>query len=116
MDIIKNNLANILTIARLFLLPIIIALFYLEASWGGVAIWLCFFIYIIASITDFFDGYIARKYNQITAFGTFLDPISDKIFVATLLLLLVAFNKVTGACIICLILIFMRKFLVSGLR
>lgn len=116
MDIIKNNLANILTVARLFMLPIIIALFFAEEAWGGIAIWLCLLIYAIAAITDFFDGYIARKFNQITEFGTFLDPISDKVFVSTLLILLVAFGKIEGLWIICVILIFAREFLVSGLR
>lgn len=116
MDIIKNNLANILTVARLFMLPVIIALFFAEEAWGGIAIWLCALVYVIAAATDFFDGYIARKYNQITEFGTFLDPISDKIFVSTLLILLVAFGKVEGLWIICVILIFAREFLVSGLR
>ena len=116
MDIIKNNLANILTVARLFMLPVIIALFFAEEAWGGIAIWLCVLVYAIAAATDFFDGYIARKYNQITDFGTFLDPISDKIFVSTLLILLVAFGKIEGLWIICVILIFAREFLVSGLR
>ncbi|MGH1403550.1 MAG: CDP-diacylglycerol--glycerol-3-phosphate 3-phosphatidyltransferase [Alphaproteobacteria bacterium] len=116
MDIIKNNIANILTISRLFLLPVIIALFYAESSWGGFAIWLCLFFYIIASITDYFDGYIARKLNQISAFGTFLDPISDKIFVSSLLILLTAFGKIDGLWLICVILIFAREFMISGLR
>ncbi|PCJ98640.1 MAG: CDP-diacylglycerol--glycerol-3-phosphate 3-phosphatidyltransferase [Zetaproteobacteria bacterium] len=116
MDIIKNNLANILTVARLFLLPVIIFLFYVEDTWGSIAAWLCLLVYAIAAATDFFDGYIARKYNQITDFGTFLDPISDKIFVSTLLILLVAFGQIQGLWIICVILIFAREFLVSGLR
>lgn len=116
MNMIKNNLANILTVARLFLLPLIIALFFVEETWGGFAVWLCFFIYIIGAITDFFDGYIARKLNQISAFGTFLDPISDKIYVATLLILLVAFERVTGVGILLVIIIFAREFLISGLR
>lgn len=116
MELIKNNLANILTIARLFLLPVIIALFFMEAYWGGFAAYLCLFIYIIAAITDFFDGYIARKMNQITPFGTFLDPISDKIFVSSLLILLVAFQRIEGLWLILVILIFAREFLVSGLR
>lgn len=116
MDFIKNNLANILTFSRLLLLPVIIALFYLEASWGAAAAWLCFLVFIVSAVTDFFDGYVARKYNQITPFGTFLDPISDKIFVSTLLLLLVAFERITGLWILLVILIFAREFLVSGLR
>lgn len=113
MAFIKNNLANILTIARLLLLPIIIALFYVQTGW---ATWLCLLLYITAAITDFLDGYIARKLNQISAFGTFLDPISDKIFVSTLLILLVAFGQIYGSWIILVILIFAREFLISGLR
>lgn len=116
MDFIKSNLANILTFSRLLLLPVMIALFYLEASWGAVAAWLCFIVFVLSAITDFFDGYVARKYNQITPFGTFLDPISDKIFVATLLVLLVAFGRITGFWILLVLLIFAREFLVSGLR
>lgn len=113
MDIIKNNIANILTVARLLLLPIIIALFFVDTGWSA---WLCLLVYTIGAITDFFDGYLARKLNQISAFGTFLDPISDKIFVSTILILLVAFGQITGAWIILVILIFAREFLVSGLR
>ncbi len=115
-DLIKNNLANILTIARLLLLPVIIGLFFLESSWGGFAAWLCFIVYAAASATDFFDGYVARKYNQISEFGTFLDPISDKIFVSSLMILLVAFGRIEGAWVILVILIFAREFMVSGLR
>ncbi len=116
MEIVKNNLANILTVARLLLLPVIIVLFFLESSWGGFAAWLCLLVYAIASATDFFDGYIARKLNQISDFGTFLDPISDKIFVSSLMILLVAFGRIEGAWIILVILIFSREFMISGLR
>lgn len=116
MTYIKNNLANILTIGRIALLPLIVWLFYLEESLGGLAIWLCLFVYILIAISDYFDGYIARKYDQITWFGTFLDPISDKIVVSTLLVLLVAFGKITGYGIILVLLIFAREFLISGLR
>ena len=116
MDIIRSNIANILTVSRLFLLPVIIALFYVENTWGGVAAWLCLFIYIIGAITDYFDGYLARKLEQITPFGIFLDPISDKIYVSTLLILLVAFERIDGIWIILVILIFAREFMISGLR
>ncbi len=116
MKYIKNNIANILTISRLALLPFIVALFYMEASWGALAIWPILFIYIVSALTDYFDGYLARKLNQITAFGTFLDPISDKIYVSILLILLVAFDKIDGLWLICVLLIFAREFLISGLR
>ncbi len=116
MKFVRNNIANILTVTRLLLLPVIIALFFLQNSWGGIAIWLSLFFYIIAAMTDYFDGYIARKLNQISWFGTFLDPISDKIFVSTILILLIAFGKIAGLWIILVIIIFAREFLISGLR
>jgi cardiolipin synthase len=116
MEFIKNNLANILTVTRLLLLPVLIALFYAEDSWGEIAVWGCLIVYIICTLTDFFDGYIARKLNQISDFGTFLDPISDKIFVASILILLVAFERITGIWVVLVIIIFAREFLISGLR
>ncbi len=116
MDLIKNNLANILTVGRIALLPVVVWLFYLESSLGDLAMWVCLFVYILIALSDFFDGYIARKYGQITWFGTFLDPIADKVVVSTLLVLLVAFDKVTDTGIIFVILIFAREFLISGLR
>ncbi len=115
-EYLESNLANTLTVARLLLLPVILGLFALESIWGGFAIFLCLIVYIIAAITDYFDGYIARKLNQISDFGTFLDPISDKIFVASLLLLLAAFGKIGGIWLLLVMLIFAREFLISGLR
>ncbi len=116
MGVIHNNIANILTMSRLFLLPVIVGLFFLESSWGAFAVWLCLLLYILAALTDFFDGYVARKLNQVSGFGTFLDPISDKIFVSSLLILLVAFGRIEGVWVLLVILIFAREFLVSGLR
>ena len=110
------TIPNILTMARLFILPLIIACFFLEADIGPLATWTCFALYVVASLTDFLDGWLARKLNQISAFGTFLDPISDKIFVGTLLVLLVAFDRLDGLWIIPVLLIFFREFLISGLR
>ncbi len=116
MSLVKDNIANILTISRMLLLPIMVLLFYLEETQGSVVIWLCFFTYVFSAITDFFDGYLARKLNQISALGTFLDPISDKIFVSTILIMLVAFERITGVWVILVMLIFAREFMVSGLR
>ncbi|MGH1399308.1 MAG: CDP-diacylglycerol--glycerol-3-phosphate 3-phosphatidyltransferase [Alphaproteobacteria bacterium] len=110
------NLPNILTIARILILPLMFACFLLETSYGASAIWACFVLYVIASVTDFFDGWIARKYNLITAFGTFLDPISDKIFVGCLMVILVGFGRLEGVWLIPVLLIMFREFLVSGLR
>ena len=107
------NLANILTMTRLFLLPLIILLFFIE---GAFAAWLCLTLYIIGALTDFLDGWVARKFDQITEFGKFMDPISDKIFVATMLLMLVGAARVEGIYIVAVIIILAREFLVSGLR
>ncbi len=102
--------------ARIFLILPITLCFFLEAEIGAAATWAAFLLYAVASLTDFFDGVIARKYNLITAFGTFLDPISDKIFVGALLVLLVGFGRLDGVWMILVIVIFTREFLVSGLR
>jgi CDP-diacylglycerol--glycerol-3-phosphate 3-phosphatidyltransferase len=110
------NIPNALTLARMFLIVPIGFCFYLEGDLGPLAVWIAFLLYVIASLTDFFDGMIARKLNQITAFGTFLDPISDKIFVAALMVLLVGFGRLEGLWMIPVIVIFTREFLISGLR
>lgn len=110
------NLPNILTIARILLLPFMFACFVLEAQFGAVAAWWCFGLYVIAAVTDFFDGWVARKFNKVSAFGTFLDPISDKIFVACLLVLLVGFGRLEGLWMIPVLLILFREFMISGLR
>ncbi len=107
------NLANILTVTRLALLPFIIILFFMPWNWAA---WTCLALYIIGAVTDFLDGWVARKYDQITPFGTFLDPISDKIFVVTILLMLVAVDHIGGVFVLAVIIILMREFLVAGLR
>lgn len=107
------NLANILTLLRLVLLPFIILLFFIPAAWAA---WTCLALYAIGAITDWLDGWVARKYNQISDFGVFMDPISDKIFVVTILLMLVAVDRVAGIWVLAVIIILMREFLVAGLR
>lgn len=110
------NLPNILTLARLALLPVIIWLFFMEREWGAQAAYLNFGLYVLAAITDWLDGYIARSKNLVTEFGTFLDPIADKIFVATLMILLIGFVRLPDLWMIPVIIILAREFLVSGLR
>jgi len=98
---------------RILVLPFMFACFLFESA--GVT-WVCFALYVLAAVTDFFDGWVARKFNQVSAFGTFLDPISDKIFVACLLVLLVGFGRLEGLWIIPVLVILFREFLISGLR
>lgn len=108
-----RQLPNILTISRIVLLPVLIALFFFPGA--GFA-WTALAIYIFCAVTDFFDGWLARKYQVTSGFGTFLDPISDKIFVAALLLCLAVFDRLDGLWMIPAIVILSREFMISGLR
>lgn len=111
------NLPNKLTIFRILLVIIMLIIAYIPLSGELLNIsnsmWLLNIIFIIASITDKLDGYIARKNNQITDFGKFLDPIADKILVLTAMLILVE-KRLLPAWIPIIIII--REFVVSGYR
>ena len=111
------NLPNKLTVFRIFLVPIMIIIpyFNINGELFGIPItWLLIdLIFIIASITDKLDGSIARKTNQITAFGKFLDPIADKILVLAAMVMLVDMDKLPAW--IPIIVLF-REFVVSGYR
>lgn len=109
------NLANILTLTRLALLPFIIILLYLPESWGWAA-WTCLALYLIGAVTDFADGWVARKFDQVTEFGKFMDPVSDKIFVVTILLMLTAVGRIPDIFVLAVIIILIREFTISGLR
>jgi CDP-diacylglycerol--glycerol-3-phosphate 3-phosphatidyltransferase len=107
------NLANILTLVRLALLPVIIVLFFFTAHW---ALWTSLALYIVASVTDWLDGWVARNYGQVSDFGKFMDPVADKIFIVTILLMLIAVDRVNGLWVLPVIVILVREFLVSGMR
>ena len=107
------TIPNILTVGRLLLLPFMIALFFIPFSWAA---WTCLALYALGAITDFFDGWYARKFNQQSEFGAFLDPLSDKIFVVTILLMLVAVGRIEGIWVLSVVVIIIREFTVSGLR
>lgn len=111
------NLANKLTIFRIVLVPIlvIIPFFNIQGEFLNIPIsmWIMNLIFIVASITDKLDGYIARSRNQVTTFGKFLDPIADKILVLAAMIVLVEMNKLPAW--IPIIVLF-REFLVSGYR
>ena len=111
------NLPNKLTVMRILLVFVILIISFLDIPGEVVGISLKYLIidiiFIIASITDHYDGYLARKNNQITTFGKFLDPIADKILVVTTMLLLT--ERGTLPAWISIVTIF-REFLVSGYR
>ena len=76
----------ILTLLRIALIPVLVIFFYLPFHWTNIA---CVIIFVLAAVTDWLDGYIARKMGLLTSFGAFLDPVADKLMVATALVLLV---------------------------
>jgi cardiolipin synthase len=107
------NLPNNLTYGRLVAVPVVAALLL----WGGNgARWMALLLFILAAITDFFDGYLARKWGQQSALGRMLDPIADKVLVAVILLVLAADRTISGVHIWAAIIILSREVLVSGLR
>ncbi len=81
------NLPNILTMVRIIAIPVFVVVFYLPGSWGHIAATV---IFVLACITDWLDGYLARYLKQATKFGAFLDPVADKLMVSIALILIVA--------------------------
>ncbi len=121
------NLPTKITVTRIIMLPVIIVLFcfelhYLRAGNKEVSDVLCYvssLLYIATALTDFLDGYLARKYNQVTTMGKFLDPIADKVCVLTGLAFIVEADLVYGmpfVAMICLIVIIARELIIGLLR
>jgi len=104
------NTANKLTLFRIVLVPLFIVVLYIDTYWMNV---LAAVIFAIASFTDFVDGYVARKYNQITDLGKILDPIADKILVSGAMILLVELGRIGAVVVIVLI---SRDFIIGALR
>ncbi len=116
------NLPNKITLSRIFLIPVFIVLMSVPFHWGSldmgghelpVAHLAGALLFIIASTTDWIDGYIARKYNLVTNLGKFLDPLADKLLVSAALILLVEINLAPAWIVIAII---SREFAVTGLR
>jgi len=107
------SLPNILTYARIVAVPAVVASFYLPGDAGRIT---ALIIFIAAAITDFFDGYLARAWQQQSALGRMLDPIADKLLVAAAILVLVADNSIGGWSLWAGLIILSREILVSGLR
>jgi cardiolipin synthase (CMP-forming) len=117
------NLPNILTYGRIVAVPLVAGLLlWTERAQGltgldiSTARWLALAIYVLAAITDFFDGYLARKWGQQSALGKMLDPIADKVLVAVVLLVLCGDQILRGGHVWAAIIILAREVLVSGLR
>ena len=107
------NLPNLLTLSRIAAIPVIVALLYFH---DPVTRWIALALFVLAGVTDYLDGYLARHWGQVSAFGRFLDPIADKLLVAGLIVILVAIGDISGLVVIPAIIILCREILVSGLR
>jgi len=108
----QMNLPTLLTLARIVLIPIIIVIFYLPYTWARP---LSAAVFALAGITDWLDGYLARKWNQESRFGAFLDPVADKLMVATVLILIVEFDNSPWLTIPAIVIIG-REITISALR
>lgn len=106
------NLPNIITLIRVALIPVFIIIFYIDAGWAhfGAA-----FVFWFAGVSDALDGYLARKLQQSTAFGAFLDPVADKIMVAAGLFLIVEYYDSVWVTVPAVIMV-SREIIMSGLR
>jgi CDP-diacylglycerol--glycerol-3-phosphate 3-phosphatidyltransferase len=82
----KPTVPNLLTLLRIVLIPVLVLVFYLPFKWTNFA---AAFVFALAAVTDWLDGWIARRFDQYSAFGAFLDPVADKLMVATALFLIV---------------------------
>ena len=114
------TLATKLTLSRIIAIPFFILAFCwnkpdipLNEDWGKV---IATVIFILAAITDFFDGYLARLHKEVTTFGKFIDPIADKVLVAATLIAMVRYDSITQTSIWVAVIIMAREFCVTGLR
>jgi CDP-diacylglycerol--glycerol-3-phosphate 3-phosphatidyltransferase/cardiolipin synthase len=107
------SLPNLLTLSRILAVPLLVI-----ALWGnGPAGWaVAFVLFVVAGLTDYLDGYLARAQGTVSKLGVFLDPIADKIMVAAVIVLLIAFNQLEGIHILAGLIILLREIMVSGLR
>jgi len=112
------SIPNLLTYGRIIAVPLIVLCFFIEGRLesSDFARWTAFWLFVAASVTDYLDGYLARIWNQTSNIGRMLDPIADKLLVASVLLLMAADGTIAGWSIWAAIIILCREILVSGLR
>ena len=106
------NLPNKLTILRMVLVPFFVATLLMSAANEPLK-WVALVLFIVASLTDFADGYIARKYNLITNFGKFMDPLADKILTISGMICLVELGRIASWIVVIIV---AREFIISGFR
>ncbi len=107
------TLPNILTLSRIFAVPILVALLW-NPGWFDYA--LAYGLYVLMGVTDYFDGYVARAQGAVSRLGIFLDPIADKIMVASVIVMLITTGDIASWTVIAALVILLREIAVSGLR
>lgn len=105
--------ASKITMARVALIPVYMVLMYLSGGQAGIFMWLALAVFMIASLTDYIDGYIARRHNQVSDFGKFLDPLADKLLTLAAMCMFCQWGKFPAWA---LMIVLTREFAVSGLR
>lgn len=106
------NLPNKLTVLRVIMIPFFVL--FMLTGWGGAANkWICLILFVVASLTDFLDGYIARRDNLVTNFGKFMDPLADKLLVCSAMICLIPLERIPAWIVIIII---AREFIISGFR
>src|SRR3954470_16900885 len=112
------NIPNLLTWMRIILIPLFVGIFYFEKSWVSLPDQnlVATAIFTLAAITDWFDGWLARKLNQTSAFGAFLDPVADKLMVAAALIILLQLGRLDNFGAIITLIIVGREITISALR
>lgn len=106
------NIPNLLTLLRIFLIPVFVVIYYLPWQYASEA---CALVFALAGLTDWLDGYLARRLGQVSPLGAFLDPVADKLMVATALILLVQADPTPALAIPALVIIG-REIAISALR
>lgn len=106
------NTPNKLTVLRMVLVPFMVL--FLLTGWSGEANrYICLAIFVVASVTDWFDGYLARKYDLVTNFGKFMDPLADKLLVCSSMICMISLGRLQSWIVIIII---AREFIISGFR
>ena len=112
-----TSLPNLLTLLRIVIIPVLVGVMYFD---NAMARWIALGLYSVACITDYFDGYLARHYNEVSPLGRFLDPIADKLLIAAVILMLSGDGRISGLVLAVFLplhfLFLCREILVSGLR
>jgi cardiolipin synthase len=108
-----TSVPNLLTLSRILVIPVVVATFYVP---GDYARWFCCALFAAAGFTDWLDGHVARRWEQQSELGRFLDPIADKLLVSATLFMLTAFGRLSTQALLPALVILCREILVSGLR